>query len=315
VKSWLLLAATLPATPSALRVRVWRALKATGAGMLRDGVYVLPASAPSAASLRDLEQTIAEAGADAHLLDVDARDAAQEAAFRQLFDRTEAWTELTAAIRSANAALRQTGDADLPKVLRPLDQQAAAIHAIDFFPGDTAAKAQAALDALHRAVAARLAPDEPNPDARALEALDVEDFQGRTWATRRRPWIDRLGTAWLVKRFIDRDPRFTWLADSRKCPKSALGYDFDGARFTHVGELVTFEVVARSFDLDADPAIARLAALVHYVDVGGMPVDEAPGLERIVRGLQSLHADDDDALLEAALPIFDALHAAFGASR
>jgi hypothetical protein len=311
---WILLAATLPTTPSALRVRVWRALKATGAGTLRDGVYVLPTSAPSASVLRDLEHTIAEAGADAHLLELDARDDVQEAAFRQLFDRTEAWSELTAAVMAANAALRRTREADLPKALRQLDQQAAAVHAIDFFPGDAAARAQAALEALHRAVASRLSPDEPNPDARAIEALDVDDYQGRTWATRRRPWIDRLGTAWLVKRFIDRAPRFTWLADPRKCPKSALGYDFDGARFSYVGELVTFEVVARSFGLDADPAIARLAALVHFIDVGGMPVDEAPGLERIVRGLQALHATDDDALLEAALPVFDALHAAYGAT-
>ena len=104
--------------------------------------------------------------------------------------------------------------------------------------------------------------------------------------------------------------RFTWLGDPRKCPKSALGYDFDGATFTHVGDKVTFEVVAEAFALLGDPALQRLASVVHCIDVGGIPVDEAPGLEMIVRGLQARHADDD-ALLAAALPAFDACYAAF----
>ena len=86
---WLILTATLPTHPSALRVRVWRALKATGAGSLREGVYVLPASAPTAPALRELEKSIATAGADAHLLEVRARDEAQEAAFPARLDPAE----------------------------------------------------------------------------------------------------------------------------------------------------------------------------------------------------------------------------------
>ena len=73
---------------------------------------------------------------------------------------------------------------------------------------------------------------------------------------------------------------------------------------------VTFEVVAESFGLLGDPALRRLATLVHCIDVGGIPVDEAPGFELLVRGLQALHADDD-ALLAAAIPAFDACYAAF----
>ena len=136
--------------------------------------------------------------------------------------------------------------------------------------------------------------------------LDSADYQGKTWATRARPWVDRLATAWLVQRFVDKAPRFVWLANSKKCPESALGYDFDGATFTHVGERVTFEVVAASFGLDKDPLIVRLGQLVHFIDVGGIAVDEASGLELLVRGLQAQHADDA-ALLAAALPLFDTL--------
>jgi hypothetical protein len=137
----------------------------------------------------------------------------------------------------------------------------------------------------------------------------VKDYQGRTWATRKRPWVDRLATAWLIQRFVDRQPTFAWLANPKKCPKSALGFDFDGAVFTHVGAKVTFEVVAESFGLLDDPALVRFANLVHTIDVGGIPVDEAPGFEMFVRGLQARHADDD-ALLAAAIPLLDAWYAA-----
>ncbi len=307
---WLILTATLPTKPSALRVRVWRNLKATGAGTLREGVYLLPAHAPSAAALWELERTIAEAGADAHLLQVRARDAAQEAAFQALFDRSDLYAELLQSVKEARSGLAGAGEAQLQKQLRQLEQQLQALRASDFFPGKPAEKAAAALAALRREIELKLSPDEPAASRVAIRLLAVADHQGRTWATRRRPWMDRLASAWLISRFIDREPRFLWLSDARRCPKSALGYDFDGASFSHVGDQVTFEVIAASFALGADPALQRLAALVHYIDVGGIPVDEAPGLERLVRGLQAQYADDDQ-LLQAALPLFDALYIGF----
>ena len=179
----------------------------------------------------------------------------------------------------------------------------------DFFPGPDSRKAADAFVALRREVDVHLSPDEPASTQAAIPALALDDYQGRTWATRKRPWVDRLATAWLIQRFVDRQPTFTWLADAKRCPKSALGFDFDGATFTHVGDKVTFEVVAESFGLHQDAALARLATLVHFIYIGGVPVDEAPGFEMLVRGLQAQHADDD-ALLAAALPLLDACYAA-----
>jgi hypothetical protein len=307
--NWLILTATLPASPSGLRVRVWRNLKATGAGTLRDGVYVLPEHASTAETLWNLERTIAEAGADAHLLVVQARDETQEKAFKALFDRSELYAELLQLIKEARGTIKKATEAQLHKGLRDLDAQLEGIQRTDFFPGKEGQKAAEALGALRRDVELHLSPDEPAPSHAAIEARSIADYQGRTWATRKRPWVDRLGTAWLVQRFIDKKPRFTWLADPRKCPKAALGYDFDDATFTHVGDKVTFEVVAESFGLLEDPALVRLATLVHYIDIGGIPVDEAPGFEMLVRGLQVRHTNDDD-LLAAALPVFDAYYAA-----
>lgn len=307
--SWLVLTATLPTTPSGLRVRVWRALKATGAGTLREGVYVLPEHASSAKTLWELERTIAEAGAEAHMLVLQARDAAQEQSFRALFDRSELHADFIQSVKEVRAGMRKSTEAELHKSLRSLETQLQSLQASDFFPGKDSQKASDALAALRREIDLHLSPDEPAATEATIPLRAIADYQGRTWATRKRPWVDRIGTAWLIQRFVDKRPKFTWLADPNKCPKSALGYDFDGATFTHVGDKVTFEVVAESFGLMQDPALKRLASLVHYIDIGGIPVDEAPGFEMLIRGLQARHADDDD-LLAAAIPAFDAYYAA-----
>ena len=306
---WLILTATLPTKPSALRVRVWRALKATGAGALREGVYVLPDSAPTAPALWDIEQTIADAGADAHMLTVKSRDDVQERAFRDLFDRSDAYEELLQSVKEARGTIRRATEVELHRSLRTLEQQLLAIQFSDFFPGKANENTASALATLRREVELHLSPGEPRSAEADIARQSVADYQGRTWATRKRPWIDRLATAWLVQRFVDKAPRFIWLADPKKCPKSALGFDFDGARFTHVGDKVTFEVVAHTFGLDEDAALKRLGQLVHYIDIGGIPVDEAPGIEMLVRGLQAQH-NNDDTLLEAACALFDSLYAA-----
>lgn len=307
--NWLILTATLPTNPSALRVRVWRALKATGAGTLREGVYVLPSGARTAQALWDLERTIAEAGADAHLLVVKARDQTQEKAFQALFDRSDLYAELLQSIKQARGTIRKATEVEMRKSLRTLEQQLQGIQAGDFFPGRGGEKAAGALATLRREVERHLSPDEPASTVLEIQRQSVDDYQARTWATRKRPWVDRLATAWLVQRFVDKAPKFVWLGDPKKCPKSALGFDFDGARFTHVGDKVTFEVVAYTFSLDADPVLQRLGQLVHYIDIGGIPVDEAAGVQMMVRGLQAQH-DNDDGLLAASCAFFDTLYAA-----
>ncbi|HSV59349.1 MAG TPA: chromate resistance protein ChrB domain-containing protein [Variovorax sp.] len=313
---WLVLTAALPTSPSGLRVRIWRSLKATGCATLRDGVYLLPANVANADALWDIEKAIREAGASAHMLELKARDAAQEASFVALFDRTEHYADFTLALKEARKLLRSGAEPELRKLLRALDQQLHAIQAIDFFAAQAGARAAAGLAALRLEVERRFSPGEPlAAPEHGIERLRREDFQGRSWATRRRPWVDRLACAWLIQRFIDAAPRFVWLSDPAKCPKRALGFDFDGARFTHVGGQVSVQVLARSFGLDEDAAMRRLGELVRYIDVGGIPVDEAVGVETLVRGLQAQHPEDDDALLAAACSLFDTLYAALKSPR
>jgi hypothetical protein len=151
---------------------------------------------------------------------------------------------------------------------------------------------------------------EPRTGAGAISRLATADFRGRTWATRKHLWVDRMASAWLIRRFIDKKARFLWLDNPTKCPKTALGFDFDGAAFTHVGSRVSFEVLAASFGVDADPAIARIGTIVHCLDVGGAPVAEAAGVEAVLTGLRAT-ATDDDKLLTEASRVFDGLYHAY----
>jgi hypothetical protein len=140
-----------------------------------------------------------------------------------------------------------------------------------------------------------------------------KDYQGARWATRKRPWVDRIASAWLIRRFIDRQARFEWLDAPADCPSDAHGFDFDGAEFTHVGDLVTFEVLLVAFGAEDDRGLVGVGRLVHYLDVGGETVPEASGFEAVLAGLRA-SCPDDDALLEAVMPVLDALHLHYSSS-
>jgi hypothetical protein len=122
--------------------------------------------------------------------------------------------------------------------------------------------------------------------------------------------VDRLASAWLIRRFIDPRAKFRWLKDVKRYPKAALGFDFDGATFTHVGARVTFETLLASFGLESDPALVRLGSVVHCLDVGGVPVAEAAGIESVLRGMRAQIIDDNKLLAEASR-IFDHLYLSY----
>lgn len=291
---WLTLVSTLPARNTAARMRVWRAIKTLGCATLRDGVYLLPLNVQTDEALRALAGEVRTAGGSAEVLRI-VTDAAQQAAFLRLFDRSEEYGRLLAGIRA-------TLNNPAPKAAHALRREFNAIAATDHFPGDARRQVETALAEL-----TAIASGEPRPGHGAICRLASADFQGRTWATRQNLWVDRMASGWLIRRFIDRKAKFLWLENPKKCPKSALGFDFDGATFTHVDDRVSFEVLAISFGLDADPAIARIAAIVHCLDVGGAPVAEAAGIEAVLAGLRTAAPNDDKRLAEAAR-VFDSLY-------
>lgn len=310
---WGVLFLTLPTQPSAVRLRVWRALKTLGCGSLRDGVYVLPEA--HASLFEPLVTEVRAHGGQANVLELTTQDEAQRAEVLALFDRAEAYSQWRAEAQSLAAALPALEETEARRRWRGTAEALQTLRRIDYYPGAAAEQAQAELDTLRQALDARFSRGEPVAQApHGISRLDPRKFQGKRWATRARPWVDRLACAWLIRRFIDPEAQFLWLADpagSTPAPRGALGFDYDDARFTHVGSRVSFEVLAGSFGLDADPRLQRIARAVHFLDIGGIPVPEAAGLEAVLSGLREVHADDDQLNLAAAT-VFDALYAAPG---
>jgi hypothetical protein len=263
--------------------------------------------------LRDLAASIDEAGGTAHLLRAQSRDASQEADFRALFDRNDDYASFVASLGAARKMLGGQAPAELTRLLRRMRKDYDAIRTIDYFPGAASTDAEVAWEDFLALADTVLSPGEPHAAERAIRALRRDEYQARTWATRQRLWVDRVASAWLIRRFIDPQARFLWLVSPGACPPEALGFDFDGAAFTHVGERVTFEVLVASFGLDEDAALLRLGEMVHALDVGGPPVPEAIGFEAVMAGARQ-RASDDDQLLDEMGRVLDSIYAHFATS-
>jgi len=292
-------------------MRLWRTLKALGTAVLRDGAYLLPNRPPLLESLHAIERDVSAAEGSVQLLELDARDAKQQQEFEALFDRTADYQKLLGEIRDTRKKLAAMDAGSIGTAAVRLRRDLENLVAADFFPGRASAQATLALEDFLASTNAILSPGEPHSVRTHVQRLDIMKYQSRIWATRARPWVDRLASAWLIRRFIDPEARFLWLKKPKDCPKRALGFDFDGAAFTHVGGKVTFEVLMESFGLDSDHRLQRVAALVHYLDVGGIPVPEAAGVESLLRAARDTFVDDDNLLDEVAR-IFELIYISYG---
>src|SRR6267142_2740448 len=309
--NWFLFIANLPGRNQTLRMRVWRSLKASGAGTLRDSVYVLPISHTAREVFERQQQEIQSGGGTAYILELAGEvGSTQGNALRALFDRTPDYEAIATMLQTLRGELAKLDENEARRRLATVRREAAALNAVDFFPGESRAQLEGAITDAESALTAQFSPEEPHSAKGKILRRDRKDYRGRIWATRQRLWIDRVCSAWLIRRFIDPKAKFIWLKLPKDCPKRAVGFDFDGAEFTHVDSKVTFEVLVASFGLEHDAALARVGALVHYLDIGGIPVAEAPGFASIMAGARTLQTDDD-ALLKWMTPTLDSLYAAY----
>jgi len=302
---WSLLILGLPTANATERMRAWRTLKASGAAVLRDGVYLLPEKSVGREAFEAVERDVLAVNGTAFLLSLPER----EERFSGLFDRGDEYAKLMEEIAGCRADLSSDNALQTARQVRKLRKAFAQLVAIDFFPGVLKAQANSALQELETAISLALSSDEPSAHDEAITRLECSDYQGRRWATRKRPWVDRLACAWLIRRFIDANAQFIWLDSPSDCPSDAVGFDFDGARFSHVGQRVSFETLIESFAVQ-QPGLARLAGVIHYLDVGGSQPSEAAGIERVLAGLRE-SIGDDDQLTTVAGGIFDGLLTAF----
>jgi hypothetical protein len=257
---------------------------------------------------------IQAAGGFSQIVAFDAESEAQRASLAALFDRTAEYSEMIGSLESFKRDLAKLKELDARQRMAGLSRDVASIVGRDFFPGPTLKQVESGLADAEAAVNRRFAPDEPHGRRQKIRVRDRKTYSRRAWATRERLWIDRVASAWLIRRFIDPKAKFVWLKRVKDCPRGAVGFDFDGAEFTHVDSKVTFEVLIASFALDSDPALRKLAGLVHQLDVGGLPVAEAPGFATIMAGARTLQ-EDDSGLLQMMSLVLDGLYAGYGEAK
>ncbi len=312
--AWLLLIVSLPTAGATMRMRIWRAVKALGCAALRDGAYLLPAHCEQASQLRELADDTRQQEGQAWLLHVQAPGAEDAVAYRALFDRSSDYTDWLAELAEARKTLQTLATADVARLRRRHARAYAAIRQVDFFPNEASIRAAAQWRDFAAAIESIQSPGEPHASNGSVLRRDRAQYQGRLWATRRHLWVDRVASAWLIQRCIDPHARFLWLESPADCPPEALGFDFDGATFTHVGDKVSFEVLLASFGLDDDRGLERLGTMVHALDVGGLTVPEAAGFEAMLAGARRRLSGDDALLAEVGM-MLDSLYAHFGAGR
>jgi hypothetical protein len=302
---WLLCVASMPADDPASRMRVLRTLEALGAAVVREGVYLLPETDDNRRSLDTLADYIVRSHGLAHVLCVGAASPAQQNTFQKLFDRSARYEALVKTVESLRVGFGQSDPSAIARVLHKQRRDFEAIAALDFFPGKAKERAQAALAEADAAVRRLLFP------AGRQAAIGMnEKFLGRTWATRKPLWADRLACAWLIRRFVDPEAKLVWLEKSEAPPPEAIGFAFEGAHFANSDERVSYEQMLVRLELADNPALTRIGSIVHVLEIRGTTVPEAAGVQTLLQGA-SRRAQNDMEMLAEAEKTFDLLYEAY----
>ena len=310
---WLLLIHQLPPKPDYFRVKIWRRLQRIGAVAIKNSVYVLPHTEQASEDFQWLRREIVAGGGEASVCQAAFVDGLSDGQIEALF-RAQRDAEYAELARAAAEVTRESGgggggggggERESSGEVARLERRLAEIAALDHFgaPGRRAAEA-----ALNRARDRR----KPAGRLRTAAARSTRPVHGRTWVTRSGVHVDRIASAWLIRRFIDPKARFRFVAaqDARTAPDEPR-FDMFEAEYTHEGDRCTFETLVARFGL-ADPGLAVIGELVHDIDYkdGKFGRSETAGLERMIAGIVRRHTGDD-ARLERGAAVLDDLYEAF----
>jgi hypothetical protein len=305
---WLLLIHQLPPQPAYLRVKIWRRLQAMGAVAVKGAVYALPLDDQTQEDFRWLVREIIGSGGEASLCEARFVDGLSDQQVRALFDAARDADYETvrneAGALADDLAAQPERQAESAKQIARLRRQLTQIAAIDFFGASGRAAAEAAVSALE----ARLA--EPEPDIGAEDMSSGEGLgglHGRIWVTREGVHVDRIASAWLIRRFIDAAARFAFAPSTGAARRPGeIRFDMYEAEFTHQGDRCTFEVLLERASLD-DPALHAIAEVVHDIDLkdGKFGREETPGIAGLIDGIVLAHQDDEQRVERGAAMLDD----------
>jgi hypothetical protein len=295
--AWLLLLIRLPATHSAERVAIWRKLKKSGAIQIQTSTYILPDDPPRYETFQWLTQHIRDTGGDATLVRVREIEGLSNERLIELFNaaRAKEYASLREMLRPLMA--RSTRTSNLDGKLDRIRKQFREIREADFFDSPKAKDLRMVLRKL----------EETQPTSKTQPKLDQRDFRDKTWLTRPRPEIDRVGSAWLIRKFIDPKAKFIF-GNKRGLNRRVLTFDMLEGDFSHDGDDCTFETLVRRFGIQ-DKAVGKIAEMVHDADLGDDKFQrtECIGIDRVLKGWAKEGLSDRE-ILRRGFECFDALH-------
>jgi hypothetical protein len=318
--SWLLLIHQLPAKPAYLRVKIWRRLQSIGAIAVKNAVHALPMNEETQEDFEWLIREIVEGGGEAFLCEARLIDGLTDEEVRTLFDkaRDADYGDIVKETRKLTKSLRPNLKADALAERRAqaarLRRRLADVVAIDFF----GAIGRETAEALLSGVETRLNEDEsvkarPTEDQRPG---DVGELRSRTWVTRQGVYVDRIASAWLIRRFIDADARFKFVAGKGYRPEPGeLRFDMFEAEFTHEGDKCTFEVLLERHG-PKDAALRAIGEIVHDIDLkdGKFGRTEVAGIKTLIEGI-SVASKDDSERIARGTEVFNNLYEYFKKKR
>jgi hypothetical protein len=295
--TWLLLLLRLPATHKTERVSVWRKLKKSGAIQIKTSTYLLPDNPPQYEHFQWLAQQIRDFGGDATLVRVQEIEGMPNQKLIALFNRArdEEYGAIKTALQRFLTRGRKTDPEASAVELERLTRQFRAIRDIDFFQSSRGQDVEMLL---------RRAEGTPK---KTLVRLEAKNYRGKTWLTRPRPEIDRVGSAWLIRRFLDPRAKFVFAA-TVPSNRETLPFDMVDVEFSHHGDCCTFETLIRRFGIE-DRVITKIAEMIHDADLEDEKFQrsECIGIDRVLKGWAKEGLPDEE-ILRRGFECFDALY-------
>jgi len=295
--AWLLLLVRLPATHSAERVAIWRKLKKSGAIQIQTSTYVLPDDPPRYETFQWLTQHIRDAGGDATLVRVKEIEGWSNQSLIDVFNAARAKDYASLREMLGPLIARAGRTSKFGGKLDRIRKQFREIREADFFDSPKGRDLEMVVRKL----------EGPHPTSKTQPKLEPRDFRGRVWLTRPRPEIDRVGSAWLIRKFIDPKAKFGFAVKRSPNPR-AFTFDMLDGDFSHDGDDCTFETLMKRFGIE-DKAIGKIAEMIHDADLDDEKFqrNECIGIDRILKGWAKQGLPDKE-ILRRGFECFDALY-------
>jgi len=288
-------------------MKVMRTLETLGCAALRDGVYLLPDSAENRQGLAKLADTVNRISGTVYVLAITPIDDVQARHFRGLFDRSAKYRELITTVESLAVGFGVSDPVAIGHVLTKQRHELEAISTLDFFGSPLRMKAESVLAEMEAKVRDMMFPETTGTAPGAAVTRANRTYFRRAWATRKPLFVDRLASAWLIRRFIDPEASMIWLDKGQPCPATAVSYGYDSATYRNSKMRVTYQELLASFDLERNAALARIGKLVYVLESGGPKLAEAAGVETLLNGAKRRATTEDELLVESE-KTFDLLY-------